>query len=70
MRWLGDQKKLRTKVSGKHIETIKEYRSKIEIEFEELCKQILTILYATAPNKSTISIRSLGGDNPHCSPPP
>jgi len=35
---------LELKVSGKHIETIKEYRSKIEIEFEELCKQILTIL--------------------------
>jgi 14-3-3 protein epsilon len=35
---------LELKVSGKHIETIKEYRSKIEVEFEELCKQILTIL--------------------------
>merc|ERR1712193_18833 len=35
---------LELKVSGKHVEIIREYRDKIEKEFEDACKQILQIL--------------------------
>ena len=33
-----------SKVSGKHVEIIREYRTRIEKEFEDACKQILQIL--------------------------
>jgi 14-3-3 protein epsilon len=35
---------LELKVSGKHVEIIREYRTRIEKEFEDACKQILQIL--------------------------